>query len=80
MSDKVYWQQLNGELIDVDTMSINHLRNVLKMIIKNQDKLRTTQVKCSITKRFQEEEIQELANEQEEYDPRDDFHPQDFIN
>jgi hypothetical protein len=78
MSDKVYWQQLNGKLIDVDTMSISHLRNVLKMIIKNQHKLRTTKVECSITKRF-EEEIQELANEQEEYDPRDDFHPQDFM-
>ena len=31
----VYWKQRNGELISVDNMDINHLRNVLKMIVKN---------------------------------------------
>lgn len=79
MSDKVYWQQLNGELVDVDTMSITHLRNILKMIIRNKSKINNTKSECSITKRFQEEEIQELANEQENYDLRDDFHAQDFM-
>ena len=28
----------NGELISVDEMDINHLRNVLKMIIRNREK------------------------------------------
>jgi ABC-type histidine transport system ATPase subunit len=33
----VYWKQRNGELISIDDMDINHLRNVLKMIIKNNN-------------------------------------------
>ena len=40
MKDKpVFWKQANGELISVDNMDINHLRNVLKMIIKNSQKI-----------------------------------------
>jgi hypothetical protein len=40
MSSKeiVYWKQRNGELISIDDMDINHLRNVLKMIVKNSNK------------------------------------------
>jgi hypothetical protein len=34
----VYWKQRNGELISIDDMDINHLRNVLKMIVKNSNK------------------------------------------
>ena len=30
----------NGKLISVDEMDINHLRNVLKMIIRNREKAR----------------------------------------
>ncbi len=39
MSNKesIYWKQRNGELIDIDKMDINHLRNVLKMIVKNSN-------------------------------------------
>jgi len=37
----VYWKQRNGELISVDDMDINHLRNVLKLIIKNKNRLKT---------------------------------------
>lgn len=32
---KTYWKMRNGSLIDVDDMDINHLRNTLKMIIRN---------------------------------------------
>ena len=32
---KVYWKMKSGEIIDVDQMSISHLRNTLKMIIRN---------------------------------------------
>ena len=40
----VYWKMHNGELIDVDLMDLNHLRNVLKMIIRNHEKaLQTSQ-------------------------------------
>jgi hypothetical protein len=34
--ETVYWTMKNGQKIDVDTMDIQHLRNTLKMIIKNQ--------------------------------------------
>lgn len=36
--DKVYWTMKNGYQIDVDRMDIDHLRNTLKMIIRNADK------------------------------------------
>ena len=32
----VYWKQKNGELIDIDTMTIEHLRNTLKMIVSRK--------------------------------------------
>ncbi len=32
---KYYWTQKNGCKIDVDMMDTNHLRNTLKMIIRN---------------------------------------------
>ncbi len=43
MKDKevVYWKMRNGELISVDEMDINHLRNTLKLIIKNKNRLKT---------------------------------------
>ena len=34
----VYWKMRNGRLISVNDMDINHLRNVLKMIIRNREK------------------------------------------
>ena len=37
----VYWKQRNGELISVDEMDVNHLRNTLKLIIKNKNILKT---------------------------------------
>jgi len=37
MADIVYWKQKNGELISIDDMDIQHLRNTLKMIIRNNE-------------------------------------------
>lgn len=34
----VFWKMRNGRLISVDDMDINHLRNVLKLIIRNGGK------------------------------------------
>jgi hypothetical protein len=34
----VYWTTKDGQKIDIMTMDINHLRNVLKMIVKNSNK------------------------------------------
>lgn len=37
-TNTVYWKMRNGRLISVDDMDINHLRNALKMIIRNHEK------------------------------------------
>lgn len=37
MRNKVYWKQRNGELIDIDDMDINHLRNTLKLVLRNRE-------------------------------------------
>ena len=37
-TETVFWKMRNGKLIDVDLMDVNHLRNVLKMIINNRKK------------------------------------------
>lgn len=37
-----YWIQKNGKQIKVDDMSIEHLRNTLKMLIRNSSKLTKT--------------------------------------
>ena len=34
--EKVYWKMRNGNLISVDDMDIEHLRNVLKIVLKNR--------------------------------------------
>jgi len=36
---KYYWTQKNGQQIDVDSMDVNHLRNVVKMILRNLEKI-----------------------------------------
>ena len=37
----VYWTMKNGQQISVDDMDVDHLRNTLKMIIKNSQKKQT---------------------------------------
>lgn len=34
----VYWKMRNGKSISIDDMDLNHLRNVLKMIVRNSQK------------------------------------------
>lgn len=34
--EKVYWKMRNGNLISVDDMDENYLRNVLKIVLKNR--------------------------------------------
>lgn len=43
--EKTYWTTKDGRKIDVDTMDITHLRNTLKMIIRNQTRVIATPVK-----------------------------------
>lgn len=47
MNNKVFWKQANGVLISIDDMDINHLRNVLKMIIRNSQKVQNIKPKSS---------------------------------
>ena len=63
---KYYWKMKNGQEIDIDKMTETHLRNTLKMIVRN------TQVKLPITKtrigniesNFMEEQFLEYAEEE----------------
>lgn len=38
-NEPVFWKMRNGKLISVDDMDINHLRNTLKMLIRNNQKI-----------------------------------------
>ena len=72
MSNKVYWKQRNGELIDIDDMDINHLRNTLKLVLKN----RQTVIKQIVKSKRQSfvlhgdmaNEFNRSQDENEEYD------------
>lgn len=35
MTGETFWRKANGELISIDDMDINHLRNTLKMVLRN---------------------------------------------
>ena len=35
MAEKIYWKTSNGKKINVDDMDEKHLRNTLKMLIRN---------------------------------------------
>ena len=37
-ANPTYWKMRNGELTSIDDMDVNHLRNVLKMIVRNSNK------------------------------------------
>ena len=55
----VYWTMRNGNKISVDNMDITHLRNTLKMIIKNSERAKA---KVPVRERF--EVRGEIAREQ----------------
>ena len=64
--ETIYWTMKNGQKISVDEMSVEHLRNTLKMIIRNSQKKQKNSNSCNITRKFQEEEIQDICREMEE--------------
>lgn len=59
----------NGSKIDVDEMSIEHLRNVLKMIINSKKRQPKFELRGDIANMFNNE--QELSELQAEYDSED---------
>lgn len=42
IKEPVYWTMRNGQKINVDDMDVNHLRNTLKMIIRNQERVQVS--------------------------------------
>lgn len=59
----VYWKMRNGKLISVDEMDINHLRNVLKMILRNREKaLQQLQSKPKVKFKLNGDMTQEFNN------------------
>lgn len=64
---KYYWTTKDGTKIDVDDMSTEHLRNTLKMILRNIENAESKPKPMgNIEACFQEEEIEEEYNELEE--------------
>lgn len=63
MKDKMYWKQANGKIISIDDMDINHLRNVLKMLIKNSKKVQSStkfKLNGEAAKEFNETYIEDI--------------------
>ena len=58
----IYWKMRNGQLISVDEMDINHLRNTLKMIIRNNQKVNKTSP-GNIEQAFNNEIIEEYDSQ-----------------
>lgn len=65
---KYYWTTKEGVKIDVDLMSETHLRNVLKMILRNIEThtKKRTQI-GNIESNFLEEAYKEYAEEYNEF-------------
>lgn len=57
---KYYWTTKDGTSIDVDDMSMNHLRNVLKMILRNIESAKSKPKPLgNIESRFLEDQYKE---------------------
>ena len=57
---KVYWKMRDGNLISVDDMDIKHLRNTLKLVLRNRE----TVVKQILKSKRQEFTLHgDMANE-----------------
>ena len=70
----VYWKMHNGDLISVDNMDINHLRNTLKMIIRNREKaLQQIQSKRKVEFKLNGD-IAEFFNEEQNNSFQNDYY------
>jgi nitrogen fixation-related uncharacterized protein len=61
---KLYWTMKNGQQIDIDEMSESHLRNTLKMIVRNSQA--KPQVKRTQIGNIEANFMEELHKEYEE--------------
>lgn len=63
INETIYWTTRDGSKIDVDAMSTGHLRNVLKMIIRqNPPQINKTD---NIGMAFSDEEIKHITEKSE---------------
>ena len=62
----VYWKQANGKLVSVDEMDLNHLRNVLKMIIRNNYRVQVVQAKPKVEFKLNGDMAQSFINDMED--------------
>ena len=62
----VYWKQANGKLVSVDDMDLNHLRNVLKMIIRNNYRVQVVQAKPKVEFKLNGDMAQSFINDMED--------------
>ena len=70
----VYWKMRNGKLISVDDMDINHLRNTLKMIIRNREKVvQTLQAKPKVEFKLNGD-MAEFFNEEQDNSFQNDYY------
>jgi hypothetical protein len=60
---KYYWKMKNGNLIDIDQMTETHLRNTLKMIVRNSQVKKTKTRTGNIEANFMEELFLEYAQD-----------------
>ena len=70
--ETVYWTMQNGQKIDVDAMDINHLRNTLKMIIRNKVRVNASvpvkpkfEIHGDIAQNFLEQMLEEDYNDEQ---------------
>ena len=62
---KYYWKTRSGEIIDVDQMSETHLRNALKMVLRNsQRKVATKKQISNIEANFFEAQNNEFIEDE----------------
>jgi len=64
---KYYWTTKDGTKVDVDEMSTDHLRNTLKMILRNIENAKSKPKSMgNIEYQFQEAKWKHWQNEQED--------------
>ena len=68
----VYWKQANGKLVSVDEMDLNHLRNVLKMIIRNNYRVQVVQAKPKVEFKLNGDIAQSFFNDMQDAEFEED--------
>ena len=66
------WKMRNGRLISVDDMDINHLRNVLKMIIRNNYRVQVVQAKPKVEFKLNGDIAQSFFNDMQDAEFEED--------